>query len=276
MAQDTASGQPAKVLTVAGSDSGGAAGLQADLKTFATLGVYGTSVVTVVTAQNSTRVQAVQSLPADLVAAQFDAILSDYGATGQGIASAKTGFIGRPDLIETIAAKLRQYRLQNVIVDPVLVNYKGEAMFPATVTQATISHLLPLAHLATPNRYEAALLVGLPAAELKNTQTMETAAAHIHSLGPQNVLVKGGRQGDEIVDVLYDGHCLYHLSMPWLDTPNTRGSGDILSAAICAFLAQGEAVKTAVSKAQQFTATAIQNGARWQLVRGQGPVGPLI
>ena len=134
--------QPAKVLTIGGSDSGGAAGIQADLKTLTILGVYGMSVLTVVTAQNSLNVIDVQTMPSEFVASQLDAVLSDYGAQ-----ATKTGFIGRADLIEVIASKMDAYSLSNVVVDPVLVNHKGESMFPKPVTKAYIDYLFPLGHI---------------------------------------------------------------------------------------------------------------------------------
>lgn len=259
--------EPIKVLTIAGSDSGGAAGLQADLKTWAALGVYGMSVVTVVTAQNSVAVTAVHPLPPDFVAAQLDAVLSDYGAV-----AVKTGFLGRVDLIQTIAAKLRQYQIGSIVIDPVLVNHKGQAMFPPEVTQAYIDHLLPLADLLTPNRREAELLTGFPVNSLAE---MATAVPHLHTLGPQNILLKGGRDGDELVDLFFDGRSPIQLRSPTIDTPNTHGSGDTLSAAVCAYLAKGEGLETAVHHAHQFTQQAIQRAAHWQLGHGHGPVAPL-
>jgi hydroxymethylpyrimidine/phosphomethylpyrimidine kinase len=259
--------EPVKVLTIAGSDSGGAAGLQADLRAWAVLGVYGMSVVTVVTAQNSLAVTAVHPLPPDFVAAQLDAVLSDYGTN-----AVKTGFLGRVDLIQTIAARLGQYRLANVVIDPVLVNHKGQAMFPPEVTQAYIDHLLPLADLLTPNRREAELLTGFPVNSLAE---METAVTHLHTLGPQNILLKGGRDGDELVDLFFDGRSSIQFRSPTIDTPNTHGSGDTLSAAVCAYLAKGEGMETAVHHAHQFTQQAIQRAAHWQLGHGHGPVAPL-
>ncbi len=259
--------EPVKILTIAGSDSGGAAGLQADLKAWAALGVYGMSVVTVVTAQNSVAVTAVHPLPPDFVAAQLDAVLTDYGA-----AAVKTGFLGRVDLIQTIAAKLRQYHLGNIVIDPVLVNHKGQAMFPPDVTRAYIDHLLPLADLITPNRREAELLTGLPVNSLAE---METAVPHLHTLGPKNILLKGGHEGDELVDLFFDGRSPIQLRSPHIDTPNTHGSGDTLSAAVCAYLAKGKGMETAVHHAHQFTQQAIQRAAHWQLGHGHGPVAPL-
>lgn len=256
--------QPPKVLTIAGSDSGGAAGLQADLRTFAALKVYGLNVVTVVTAQNSLLVKAVYPLPPDFLAAQLEAVLSDYGAT-----AVKTGFLGRIDVIKSIAAALPAYQTPNIVIDPVLVNHKGEAMFPPGVTSAYVNHLLPLADLITPNRREAELLTGMAAAGMAD---MRATAARLHELGPRNVLLKGGRVGDEIVDLLYDGRSFTELRSLFIDTQNTHGSGDTLSAAAAAFLAQGEEMKTAVHQAHQFTAQAIRQSAQWQLGQGHGPV----
>ncbi|MCB9419584.1 MAG: bifunctional hydroxymethylpyrimidine kinase/phosphomethylpyrimidine kinase [Ardenticatenaceae bacterium] len=258
--------EPVKVLTIAGSDSGGAAGLQADLKTWAALGMYGMSVVSVVTAQNSMAVTAVHPLPLDFVAAELDAVLTDYGA-----AAVKTGFLGRVDLIQTIAAKLSLYQLCNIVIDPVLVNHKGQAMFSPEVTQAYIDHLLPLADLITPNRREAELLTGL---SVQSVMEMETAVIHLHAFGPKYVLLKGGRDGDELVDLFYDGTAVTQFRSPRIDTINTHGSGDTLSAAVCAFLAQGMGMETAVYKAHQFTHQAIQRAASWQLGHGHGPVAP--
>ena len=256
--------EPVKVLTIAGSDSGGAAGLQADLKTFTILGAYGMSVITAVTAQNSVQVVDVQSIPTPFVVAQFEAVLTDYGAE-----AVKTGFIGRADLIMTIADKIRAYQQTKVVVDPVLVNHKGGAMFATEVVEAYRHHLLPLATIVTPNRAEAALLLGydrLPAPE--------TAVYQLHALGAKNILLKNGRVGDEMVDIFFDGTTLTTYRSPYLETINTHGSGDTLSAAICVFLAQGIPLATAVSQAHQLTAVAIQKAIHWQLGAGHGPVSP--
>ena len=269
------SSRPAKVLTIAGSDSGGAAGLQADLKTWTALGVYGMSVVTAVTAQNSVGVNAVHYLPADFVRAQLDAVLSDYGA-----AAIKTGFIGRVDVVEVIAGQLAIHQQTHkpvpLIIDPVLVNHRGQSMFAPAVANGYVAHLLPLAELITPNCHEAALLSNTSLPEPTPLSWLEAAARRLQRLGPRYVLVKGGRDGANLVDVLFDGATVHHLPIPWLDTPNTHGSGDALSAAICAYLAQGDDVLTAVQKAQQFTAAAIRKAVQWQLGRGHGPLAYFV
>jgi hydroxymethylpyrimidine/phosphomethylpyrimidine kinase len=255
---------PPKVLTIAGSDSGGAAGLQADLKTLATLNVYGMSVVTVVTAQNSLTVKAVHPLPPDFVAAQLDAVLSDYGAQ-----AVKTGFIGQVDLIEVIAAKLIQYRPEFIIIDPVLVNHQGKPMFPADVTRAYLEKLLPLATLVTPNRWEAGLLTGIA---INSRVDLQTAARQLADTGVKNILLKGWRDGFEIVDLLFgEGHESW-LSSPFIDTENLHGSGDTLSAAICAYLVRGQDLGPAVAQAHAFTARAIRQAAGWRMGGGHGPV----
>lgn len=256
--------QPLKLLTVAGSDSGGAAGLQADLKSWTAVRAYGMSVITAVTAQNSHSVNAVQFMSTELVAAQLEAVLSDYGADG-----AKTGFIGRAELITVIASSLRTYTVPHLVVDPVLVNHKGQAMFPDEVVQAYQQHLLPLAEIVTPNCREAELLTGLPVTTLAE---METAAARLHDLGPQNVLIKRGLLGDDVVDVLHDGTTMTHFRSPKIETNNTHGSGDMLAATICAFLAKEEGVETAVAQARTLTHNAIRHAAGWHLGSGHGPL----
>jgi hydroxymethylpyrimidine/phosphomethylpyrimidine kinase len=238
--------------------------LQADLKTFATLNVYGMSVVTAVTAQNSVAVTAVHPLPPDFVAAQIDAVLSDYGA-----AAVKTGFIGRVEIIDAIAEKLTQYRPDFIVVDPVLVNHKGQAMFSADVAQAYLEKLLPLATVVTPNRWEAALLTG---EAINSREDMRTAVRHLAATGVKHVLLKGWREGEQVVDLLFGEGEENWLSSPFIDTENLHGSGDTLSAAVCAFLARGERMETAVQNAHAFTARAIRDAAEWQMGAGHGPI----
>lgn len=259
--------RPPTVLTIAGSDSGGAAGLQADLKTFSTLGAYGMSVITVVTAQNSTAVSRVEPLAAALVADQMDAVLSDYGAD-----AAKTGFIGNVELIEAIAIKLLQVSIPHVVVDPVLVDHEGRAMFGPEVTQAYVEKLLPLANLITPNRYEAALLLGKPLPESIDRRWMQEVAEELLALGARQVLLKGGRLGQNSFDLFYDGSIHTHLTAPWIETLNTHGSGDSLSAAVCVYLAKGESMERSVQRAHRFTNSAIRRAAAWRLGKGHGPI----
>ena len=257
---------PSKLLTIAGSDSGGAAGLQADLRAWAVLGAYGMSVITAVTAQNSLAVSAVQWLPPDFITAQLDAVLSDYGAD-----AAKTGFLGRVETIEAAAAGLRRFAVPHLVVDPVLANHKGQAMFDTAVTAAYLAHLFPLADLITPNPAEAALLLNT---EIRCLRDGETAVRRLHALGPKYVLLKRLPAGGRLMDLFFDGAICHRLPTTKIQTAHTHGSGDVFSAAVCAFLARGEGMETAVRQAQQFTARAIQTTARWQFSQGHGPVWP--
>jgi hydroxymethylpyrimidine/phosphomethylpyrimidine kinase len=259
--------RPPIVLTVAGSDSGGAAGMQADIRTFATLGVHGMSVLTVVTAQNSQKVEAVRPMSPAFVAKQLDTVLSDYGAD-----AVKTGFIGRARLIDAVAAKLRQATVPHVVVDPVLVDHQGKSMFDSEVSDATIKQLLPLADLITPNRPEAALLTGRPDPGSVDLEWLKTVSERLFALGPNHILLKGGRMGTESVDHYFDGSNHTLLTSPWIETRNTHGSGDTLSAAICALLARGFPLLKSVIKAREYTAAAISRSAAWHLGAGHGPV----
>ena len=272
---------PLPLLTIAGSDSGGAAGLQADLKTWAALGAYGMSAVTAVTAQNSARVAAVHYLPPEMIAAQIDAVLSDYGA-----AAIKTGFLGRVEIIAVVAERLAFWRQEGrlptrpaIVIDPVLVNHRGEAMFPPAVADAYRAWLCPLADLVTPNKAEAALL-GLADDGQQTTDPGQEGDADgqetvIRRLSPAvpRWLVKGAsRTAGTISDVYWAGEARLELPQPRLDTPNTHGSGDSLSAAICFYVAQGHAWPEAIRRAQAFTHAAIGRGAAWRLGAGHGPV----
>lgn len=257
---------PPKLLTIAGSDSGGAAGLQADLRAWAVLGAYGLSVITAVTAQNSLAVNAIQFMPPDLIAAQLEAVLSDYGAV-----VAKTGFLGRVAAIEIVAAGLRRFNPPFLVVDPVLVNHKEAAMFDTAVTAAYLTHLFPLADLLTPNPAETALLLNM---DIRCLRDGETAVRRLHDLGPKNILLKRIPAGGRLVDLFFDGAICHRLPTAKIETANTHGSGDVFSAAVCAYLARGDGMETAVRQAQTFTANAIQNSAHWQFSAGHGPIWP--
>ena len=256
--------QPKIVLTIGGSDSGGAAGIQADLKTLTILGVYGMSVLTVVTAQNSLNVLGVQPISSEFVASQLDAVLSDYGAN-----AAKTGFIGQVDLIEVISRKVDTYNLANIVVDPVLVNHKGESMFPKPVTMAYIDYLLPRANLVTPNVREAELLTGV---KIEDTGSIAKAAGQLIATGCERVLITGKRVGDEVVDYYHTGRSEVEFRSPWIDTTNIHGSGDTLSAAICAFLSLDFSYSDAIQEARAFTSAAIMGAKEWQIGEGNGPL----
>jgi hydroxymethylpyrimidine/phosphomethylpyrimidine kinase len=262
--------QPAPVLTIGGSDSGGAAGIQADLKTFTALRVYGMSALTAVTAQNSARVTAVHYLPAEFLAAQIDAVLEDYGA-----AALKTGFIGRVELVHVAAERFRTWREEApervgpLVVDPVLVNHRGEGMFGREVTEAYRQTLLPLATLVTPNRGEAALLAGFV---VDSIVTAGKAARELHRMGARHVLVKAIPEGQRLADLYFDGYETQLLVSPRLNTPNTHGSGDTLSAAIAAGLAQGLPLLEAIRRGRAYTVAAIGGSLNWRVGAGHGPL----
>lgn len=257
------SNRPVRLLTIGGSDSGGAAGIQADLKTFTALGVYGMSAITVVTAQNSVEVTGVSFMSPDFLGQQLDAVLSDYGTD-----AVKTGFIGNADLIQTIAERLRGFYVEQVVVDPVLVNHKGEAMFGDEVMQAYSEHLLPMATLITPNFHEAKLLAGVDAeaAELAEIIYEKSNAA---------VLIKGRPDEGKITDHFFDGQTHLPFSGMVIRTENLHGSGDTLSAVIATYLAKGQPLTQAITQARAITGHAISTAANWQLGTGHGPLNHL-
>jgi hydroxymethylpyrimidine/phosphomethylpyrimidine kinase len=249
-------------MTIAGSDSGGGAGIQADLKTFAARGVFGTSAVTALTAQNTLGVTAVQEVAPEFVAAQIDAVLKDIGA-----GAVKTGMVSSVPLIEAIAAELREWNIVNLVVDPVMVARSGDKLLRDDAI-TTLSHeLLPLAAIVTPNRYEAEILSGIP---IRTRDDMERAARAIHALGPKNVVVKGGDIGGESPDVLFDGETVHFFSVARLRTSSTHGTGCTFSAAITAELAKGMSIFDAVQVAKAYVTAAIQQAPG--LGGGHGPV----
>lgn len=258
---------PQKVLTIAGSDSGGAAGLQADLKTLTALGVYGMSAVTAVTAQNSVSVDEITWMSPQFLAAQLDAVLSDYGAD-----AVKTGFLGKPELIIATSAKLQKYRPRHIIIDPVLVNHLGRPMFSPEITDLYRSYLLPLATIITPNRHEAALLTNSSLPESVDLPQLRGLAKALYRRSHRPILIKGGRNKTMVVDILFDGERFTHIEAELIDTMNTHGAGDTLSAAICAYLATSEDLETAVRHAHTFTHDAIKRAKDWQLGAGHGPL----
>ena len=244
----------AKALTIAGSDSGGGAGIQADLKTFFALGVYGTSIVTAVTAQNTRGVQAVSELPPDFVAQQFDSVLPDIGTQ-----AAKTGMLASIPLVTAVSKKIAEYQIRRLVVDPVMVAKGGHPLLRAEARQALVEQLLPLALIVTPNLHEAGLLAGL---EVTDRPSMEEAARRIKALGPAHVIVKGGHLAHEACDLLFDGHSFRAYTSQKLETVCTHGAGCTFSAAITAGLARGRPVPEAVATAKAFVTRAMRAGFR--------------
>lgn len=256
----------ARALTIAGSDSGGGAGIQADLKTFTALGVFGTSALTAITAQNTLGVQAVLSLPVELVTQQIDSVMSDIGTD-----AAKTGMLADPALIEVVADKVRQYGIERLVVDPVVVAKGGDVLVPAAAQAALRRLLLPLALVVTPNRYEAAALAGRP---VDSVATMGEAARAIAALGARYVVVKGGGLTPEALDVLYDGSTLREVSGERIETRSLHGTGCTFSAAIAAGLARGLTVPDAVFAAKAFVTSAIKHAR--PIGGGHGPTNHLF
>ncbi len=263
--------EPVKTLTIGGSDSGGAAGIQADLKTWTALRVYGMSVITAVTAQNSVSVDAIQFMPPALVAAQIDAVLADYGA--QAI---KTGFLGQKALIEEASLRLQAHGAGPLVVDPVLVNHTGQPMFSTDIAAAYRRELLPLAELLTPNWREAVLLAGQEIAEIPPLDDLERIAISLCETGCEQVLITGVPAGEMIIDYWFDGAQFLPLTHPRIETNNRHGSGDTLSAAICANLAVGMDMASAISSAQAFTMRALAAASGWKLGRGHGPLSHFL
>ncbi len=253
-----------RVLTIAGSDSGGGAGVQADLKTFQELGCFGTSALTALTAQNTTGVHAVHELPPAFVRAQIDAVLGDIGAD-----AVKIGMLSSAPIVEAVAESLRSFGIERLVVDPVCISKHGDALLRADAIGALKSEILPLAEVVTPNLGEVRALTGV---EVRGVSDLRAAAEAVHALGSRWVLVKGGHLPDDedAADLLFDGEREIRLSSRRLETRDTHGTGCTLSAAIAAFRASGKTVEESVRAAKDYVTGAIANGLR--LGRGIGPV----
>jgi hydroxymethylpyrimidine/phosphomethylpyrimidine kinase len=254
-------------LTIAGSDSGGGAGIQADLKTFHAFRVWGTSVITAITAQNTQGVTAVHVIPVQDVRAQLDAIASDLRP-----AAFKTGMLATAEIASTVAAEIRRHDLAPFVMDPVMVATSGDRLLAEDAIEALTKHLLPLAHVVTPNLKEAEILAGVP---VKSVDDMRVAAERIRQLGARAVLVKGGHlEGDDTVDLLVDANGERTWSRKRIDTTHTHGTGCTLSAAITACLAQGDELQVAVDRAVRYVAKAITMAPG--LGSGHGPISHFV
>jgi hydroxymethylpyrimidine/phosphomethylpyrimidine kinase len=256
--------QVARALTIAGSDSGGGAGIQADLKTFAAFGVYGTSAITAVTAQNTREVTGWLAMPPELVAKQIDAVLSDIGAD-----AVKTGMLANAAIIETVAAKMREHGVEDLVVDPVMVAKGGHQLLERDAVSALVRELLPLALVVTPNLPEAEVLTGRPIASWDDARG---AAARIVEMGARAVVIKGGHFEEEAssTDLLYDGRQYRAFKAIRVRTPNTHGTGCTFSSAIAAGLAKGMQLGDAVALAKSYVTLAIQHA--YPVGHGHGPV----
>lgn len=252
----------AKALTIAGSDSGGGAGIQADLKTFAALGVYGASVITAVTVQNTRGVFGFVELDPKIVGAQIDAVIDDIGAD-----AVKTGMLSSAAIIETVADRLRAHRVTRLVVDPVMVAKSGDALLHPEAVGALKELLLPLALVVTPNLPEAETLVGR---RIQSSDEIRLAAQEIIAMGARNVIIKGGHGSGDADDLLYDGNQFRTYHAPRIDTPHTHGTGCTFSSAIAAGLAKGMDVPTAVGEAKEYLTGAIAHA--YAIGAGHSPV----
>jgi hydroxymethylpyrimidine/phosphomethylpyrimidine kinase len=252
-------------LTIAGSDSGGGAGIQADLKTFSALGVYGASVITALTAQNTRGVQAVRDVPAAFIRQQMHSVLGDLTVT-----AIKIGMLSRQATIHAVAEGLMNVREIPIVLDPVMVAASGDLLLRASAVKALKSVLMPRAAVITPNLHEAAVLTGQPVAT--NEGEMEQQAKMLHQAGARAVLIKGGHgSGSESVDILITAYGMQRYAAPRVDTPNVHGTGCTLSSAISAGLAKGLSLDTACHAAKVYVTAAITASARLRIGHGHGP-----
>ena len=253
-----------RVLTIAGSDSGGGAGIQEDLKTITLLGGYGMSVLTALTAQNTLGVQAIYEIPASFVEAQIDSVLSDIGAD-----AIKTGMLATREIVEVVSNRIQHYGLEKVVVDPVMVAKGGTSLLGKDGQEALIKRLIPLAMVVTPNLVEASVLSGF---KVNSIREMKKAAHRIYELGAKHVVVKGGHLKGMAIDLLYDGKSYEEMEGRRIETRNTHGTGCTFASAIATLLASGVTVPEAVRRAKTFVTMAIESGLN--LGRGYGPTNP--
>ena len=251
-----------KAMTIAGSDSGGGAGIQADLKTFAALGVYGTVTLTAITAQNTIGVTGVHEIPTDMIVAQMDAVMGDIGAD-----AVKTGMLSSQEIVEVVAAQVAKHGIRSLVVDPVMVAKSGDALLRDDAVNAVCTKLVPLAAVVTPNIPEAEALTGTT---IESDDDVREAARRIVSMGARTVVVKGGHREGPAADVLYDGSEFQVFTAPRINTVNTHGTGCTFASAVAAGLAQGKSVEEAVGQAKEYVTEAIR--ASFPIGQGHGPL----
>jgi hydroxymethylpyrimidine kinase/phosphomethylpyrimidine kinase len=253
-------------LTIAGSDSGGGAGIQADLKTFSALGVYGASVITALTAQNTQVVKSVFPVSPSFVTDQLDAVFSDIQ-----IDAVKVGMLGNAEMVNTVADYFSDVTDLKMIIDPVMISKSGNALLSSSAVNVLIDKLLPLAYLVTPNLPEVAALLGED--EPSSIDEMKASAVKLQRLGVSNVLIKGGHLGGEnSPDILFDGHEFIEFHHARITTKNTHGTGCTLASAITAYVAKGFSVSEAVAQAKEYITAAIKAADSLNVGRGHGPV----
>lgn len=254
-----------RALSIAGSDSGGGAGIQADLKTFSAFGVFGMTAITAVTAQNTLGVAGIVEIPPEAVGQQIDAVATDIG-----VDAAKTGMLSSAPIIEIVADRIRHHRIERLVIDPVMIAKSGAPLLRPEAVDALLRDLLPLALVLTPNLHEARALAGR---EIRTVREMEDAARALSARGPRYVVLKGGHLEGAALDVVFDGARFEHLEAPRIPTPHTHGTGCVFSAAITAGLARGDEVRAAIRAAKTFITRAIEEAL--PLGGGHGPANPM-
>ena len=254
--------RPPTVMTIAGSDSGGGAGIQADLKTFSALGVFGTSTLTAITAQNTVGVTAMHEIPTDVIAAQIDAVISDIGAD-----AVKTGMLSSSAIVETVAEAVRRHGIVNLVVDPVMVAKSGDRLLREEAISSICNALLPLAAVVTPNIPEAEDLTGL---SIRADADVRRAAGSIIGMGARSVVIKGGHRDGPATDVFYDGVAFQEFTTERIPSTNTHGTGCTFASAVAAGLAHGLAQPQAVRQAKDYVTEAIR--ASYPIGQGHGPL----
>jgi hydroxymethylpyrimidine/phosphomethylpyrimidine kinase len=257
-----------KAMTIAGSDSGGGAGIQADLKTFSAFGVYGTSVITALTAQNTIGVQNVLPIAADFVQDQISSIMNDIGTD-----AAKTGMLASKDIVRIVANCIKKFNISNLVVDPVMVAKSGDSLLSPSARQAIIEELLPLAKVVTPNLYEAETMLNI---SIKSIDDMKKAAGELKKTGCEWIIIKGGHSKDdrEALDVVFNGKDYTLIKSKRYKTPNTHGTGCTFSSAIAAGLAKGYSTLEAIKQAKKFTSEAIRT--HFPIGKGHGPTNHFV
>ena len=256
----------ARVLTIAGSDSGGGAGIQADLKTFAALGCYGMTAITALTAQNTKGVQGIHGIPAEFLKAQIQSVMDDIG-----VDALKIGMLHAPEIVDVVAWAIDHYQLKNVVLDPVMVATSGDRLIASETVQVLVRELFPRATLITPNLDEAVLLLGR---EISDVSVLETAGRDLLAMGARAVLLKGGHlPGNDLMDLLVQPNTpSVRLSSRRIHSNNVHGTGCTLSSAIAAYLALGMGLSEAVHCARQYIVQAIAHGADITTGHGHGPL----
>ncbi len=257
-----------KALTIAGSDSGGGAGIQADIKTFTAFGVYGMSAITALTAQNTIGVQGIFEITPEFIVEQIKSIMTDMGAD-----AAKTGMLANEVIVKAVAGAIQEYRIPNIVVDPVMIAKGGEPLLSGTARRSIIEQLIPLATVVTPNVFEAETMLDM---KIHSLEDMKTAAMKLKRTGCQWVVIKGGHLASEseATDVVYDGVDFHQVSSPRYHTGNTHGTGCTFSSAIAAGLAKGYAPLKAIQCAKEFISAAIREN--FPLGHGHGPTNHFV